>query len=209
MECVKKVNAMKTRWIILGIGILIATFCVLFVCKSKNLANLYYAITIWSIIYTACVASYEFNKQREDIKLKYSINLVEYFDNEYLREVRDLTRALRDTCNEGEVAPKVLKELIENIDNEETRKIKEKCGINETKNLKRSLIYLFNYWQKVYTGIEYHAVNEKYIKHHLSKVFISQYERFKPWLSENLSNNDKKQFEDLKKLCEYFTNNPI
>ena len=94
MECVKKVNAMKTRWIILGIGILIATFCVLFVCKSKNLANLYYAITIWSIIYTACVASYEFNKQREDIKLKYSINLVEYFDNVFLRDVRDLTRGL-------------------------------------------------------------------------------------------------------------------
>ena len=71
------------------------------------------------------------------------------------------------------------------------------------------MIYLFNYWQKVYTGIEYQAVNEKYIRHHLSKVFISQYKRFEPWLSENLSNNDKKQFEDLKNLCEYFTNNPI
>lgn len=200
---------MKTRWIILGVGILIAILCVLLVCKSKNLANLYYAITIWSIIYTACVASYEFNKQREDARLKYSIDLVEYFDNEYLREVRDLTRALRDTCNEGEVAPKVLKELIENIDNEKTIKIKEKCGINETKNLKRSLIYLFNYWQKVYTGIKYHAVNEEYIKHHLSSVFRSQYKRFEPWLSENLSNNDKKQLDDLKNLLEYFESYPI
>ncbi len=195
---------MKYRWSIFFLGLIIGLCYVFFVCKSKNLIDFYYAITIWSIIYTACIASYEFNKRNEDSKLKYSIDLVEYFDNEYLRDVRDFTRALRDTCNDGDVAPKVLTELIENINNEETKKLKEKCGISKTENLKRSLIYLFNYWQKVYTGIKYNAVNEKYIKHHLSDVFESQYKRFEPWLKQYLSNNDKKQLEDLENLLEYF-----
>ena len=68
--------------------------------------------------------------------------------------------------------------------------------------MERELVFLFNYWQQVYLSIEWGFADSKYLCYNLKEVFDSQYDRFKPWIEENIKSNDNKQYNDLKNFRE-------
>ena len=67
-------------------------------------------------------------------------------------------------------------------------------------NVERELVFLFNYWQQVYLGIAWEFADSRFLCHTLKPVFDSQYDRFKPWIEENIKRHDPNQYEDLQKF---------
>ena len=170
--------------------------------------ELYYVISTFAIVYTAIVATWDFYQRRNFDKLNYAIELLEYFDNKELRVARNFTRNLRKPIESGKYSDDLLLKFIEkrytfwdlliDADLRYLQKVCKPCGDLE---LKDSLVYLFNYWQKVYTALEYEAVDKEYIMHHLAGVYKEQYKRFEFWLNYQAENGgDKRQREDLQEF---------
>lgn len=65
------------------------------------------------------------------------------------------------------------------------------CNLTEydCKKLEESVIFTFNYWERVYNVIKYNFANGDYIKEHLSQVYVSQYERFSPWIEKTITSD--------------------
>ncbi len=193
------------RWTLL----IVVTIVVVLLWNKPKLDDAhYYVISSFAIVYTAIVAICDFREKRKFDKLNYAIELVEYFDNKELRVARNFTRNLRKPIESGKYSEDLLLKFIEkrytfwelliDADLRYLQKVCKPCGDLE---LKDSLVYLFNYWQKVYTALEYEAVDKKYIMHHLAGVYKEQYKRFKFWLDYQKENGgDKLQWEDLRKF---------
>lgn len=146
-------------------------------------------------------------------RVQYAVELLKEFDCADLRLARRFTRAIKPLFENGDIAPEDLKCLIENANNSKRiNKLKKKIEKNlggklKSQNLKDSLIYLLNYWQRVYTSISYNLADEDYLIHHLSFVYHAQYQRFSYWIESLSENNDSQQNEDLKifdKKCEKY-----
>lgn len=193
------------RWSLL----IVVTIVAILLGKQYSLdANHYYIISSFAIAYTAIVAICDFREKRKFDKLNYAIELVEYFDNKELRVARNFTRNLRKPIESGKYSDDLLLKFIEkrytfwdlliDADLRYLQKVCKPCGDLE---LKDSLVYLFNYWQKVYTALDYDAVDKEYIMHHLAGVYREQYKRFEFWLNYQAENGgDKRQREDLQEF---------
>lgn len=119
-------------------------------------------------------------KEIEFHKIEHSFEFLERWDSPLLKEARDFTRNIRK--ERAKLSDDV---LIEKINGEPA--------------LERSVITVFNYWQDMYLSIIYNRANEEILRRTLSDVYISMYDRFKPWLKE-MSQRDPKGAEDHKNL---------
>lgn len=164
-------------------------------------------VTTLGVIFTACSAMFLFISKISQERIKYAIKLVEQFDNKDFREARNFTRAIKELWDSEQITPEKLTMMIEGQnEDKEIQDLMVQCKIEECDKLKESLIFLFNYWQKVYSGIQYRVADKKYILEHLSNVFNSQYLRFSDWFGKFIiQENDQKQRDDLirfNELCE-------
>lgn len=177
-----------------------------------KLSNTEQLITSWTTILTLCFAIYSFIIHLKNEKLKYSMQLVNDFDSTELRAARNLTRLLKEPHENGEIAPQDLISFIDNKDsNKKIKKLRKKFYITEEErlNLRVSVIFMFNYWEKVISGIKYNAVNDRYIIEHLSEVYASQFDRFKPWIEHSFSKGGYQYLalsEFNKISCDYIKN---
>lgn len=194
------------RWtllvLFLAAAILLTTF------PTNNLVidnNIYYSLATASLIYTAIIAAYDFQIRRNERKLDYAIKFLERFDSEDIRRVRDFTRVIRK--NRSNISDQELLNYLTPNNTKDIIKLLKEHGYgydnkNKEINMERELVFLFNYWQQVYLGIEFGFADAKYLCHNLKGVFDSQYDRFKPWIEKNIKCNDEKQYNDLKKFRE-------
>lgn len=167
-----------------------------------HLHNCAASLASLGVISTGCSAVWFFISKRKDDKLKYAVELVKDFDNKELRQSRELTRRIKPLWDKKEIKPKVLADLIDGInkENSEIMQLQKSCNIESAENLKGSLIFLFNYWQSVYSALKYNLVKDEYILKHLSNTFASQYERFHYWFERYSKDNDMQQFKDLEEF---------
>lgn len=188
------VGILFNRWTLLFAFFVMAAILLAMVKSSSDNvfidSNVYYSIATISLLYTAVIASYDFQIRRNERKIDKAMELVEKFDSPDLRRVRDFTRVI------GKHMPNI-------PEKEELQKKKKKYGYpynKENINMERDLVFLFNFWQQVYLSIEKGIADEKYICHNLKKVFDSQYKRFNFWIVKHLKDGDPKQYNDLKKF---------
>lgn len=185
--------------ILISILAFISIFIIIFK-YNKDIPHCCELIAAAGVIFTACSAIYNFISNKRTNRLKYAISLVDKFDCKDHREARNFTRAIKPYWDAGKIAPATLAKLIDSeilIIGSDVKKLQEDCGIKNSKALKESLIYLFNYWQCVYSAVLYNAADEHYIMKHLSQVYVSQYDRFEYWLKGFSKNNDNQQIQDL------------
>lgn len=160
-------------------------------CIVKIVTNIsnWQKIASFAALSTISTTIYVFISNNKIKRLEYAIKIVEDFDREYFRRARNLTRQILKVHEDGKVAPETLVKLINNnfVDDSEVKKLKKMCNLTEDdcKKLEESVIFTFNYWERVYNAIKYNVANGDYIQEHLSRVYVSQYERFSPWIKKN------------------------
>lgn len=182
---------------------LIVAVCIVILQDNSSHNCIYYSIATASLVYTSVIAAYDFQTRRNERKLDYAIKFLERFDCEDIRRVRDFTRVIKK--HRPNISDTELLKYLNPKNNKKIIKILKKYGYNEAKkniNMERELVFLFNYWQQVYLSIEWGFADSKYLCHNLKEVFDSQYDRFKPWIEENIKSNDNKQYNDLKNFRE-------
>ena len=179
-----------SRWGLLVFTLLIAGFGFFtFSTTASNtgttsntiLADIYYVVTVWGIIYTALVAShdyiqatklkhYQYLEEKKERKLERAMALCSFMDDQHLRKARDYTRELRDS--RSSISDD---DLIAKIDNDG--------------EIRKSVINMFNYWERVSLSIQNDIADSKYLYLYLSDVFLDQCIRFNPWLKNQAAIN--------------------
>ncbi len=124
-------------------------------------------LTIWN----AWESSKNLTDKMQFDKTENSFKYFERWDNQSLKEARDLTRQIK-------------KEKGKLSDDDLLKKIKE-C-----ESIERSVITMFNYWEEIYRSIISNRVNTELLKNAFSEVYCNIYDRFKVWREEKKKNND-------------------
>lgn len=185
------------------IGIIILLF-VLFSLKKIHLIDFYYALTIWSGIYTVILNIMNSISETKRKKLDKAIEIVNNFDNLELRKARDFTRLFKKEHDENNLPKGNLAKFIENgLDEKKQREWMEKykiAGEEDLRELKSSLVYLFNYFQSVYAILKSDMADKDYVLKSLSCVYTQLFDRFESWIREYCKTSDKYQYEDLESL---------
>lgn len=187
------------RWVLLILFLTFAYYVVQYPIISNSV---YYSLATASLVYTAIIAAYDFQVRRNERKLDYAIDFMNQFDSVELRRLRDFTRVLRKHM--PNISEKELMDYLNPNNKKAIKELLEKygylCDKNEDINMERELVFLFNYWQQVYLGIAWGFADSKFLCHTLKPVFDSQYDRFIPWIEENIKPHDSNQYEDLQKF---------
>lgn len=163
-------------------------------------------LTAQATIFTASTGSAFFLHNLKLKRIDRAHKLYEEFENADYRQARKLLRALREPYEKGEITPVHLEKLIYNdrIDTQ-VKKLKEICGFSdeEQEKLLESLIFTFNFWEKVYIEIVRGYSDEWYLREQLFGVFIIQYERFHFWLKKYIKSNVPLQYSHFKDFYVY------
>ena len=153
------VGILFNRWTLLFAFFVMAAILLAMVKSSSDNvfidSNVYYSIATISLLYTAVIASYDFQIRRNERKIDKAMELVEKFDSPDLRRVRDFTRVI------GKHMPNIpendLSKYVSPEGKEELQQLLQKYGYPYNKediNMERDLVFLFNFWQQVYLSIE-------------------------------------------------------
>ncbi len=114
-----------------------------------------------------------------------SFKYFERWDNQSLKEARDLTREIKKAKSAMS-------------DDDLLKKIQ---GCESTE---RSVITMFNFWEEIYKSIVTNRVNSEILKEAFSGVYCDMYLRFKVWREDKKKNNDNAQgmnaLDELNKL---------
>lgn len=149
---------------------------------------LFYSLSAIGVIFSALLSSFNaleaagiYREKMAFDRTENSFGFLDRFDSASLKEARDMTRQL--------------KEERENLSNAELRK-----KIDDSPDLKRSVITMFNYYEEILLSLRHNRATEDVLKDALREVFLDMYSRFEPWLvvafkdSSTLSNlKDLKQ----------------
>ena len=114
-------------------------------------------------------------------KIQNSMELTARWDTPVLNGARDFTRNILDTRRH--IAPN---ELLSKI--------------NSDKELKRSVITTFNFWEEMYLALSYKTVNENLLKTAFKDIYGIMYETFKIWIENDLGKDYPKMAENLDKF---------
>lgn len=122
-------------------------------------------------------------------KTQNSFHLIDKWDDQALTEARNYIRVL----------------IEKRVSLSDEQMIAE---INAKPELKRSLLLLFNYWEKIRLSIVYERVNEEMLKFAFKEAYLRLFPLFRPWLQ---SNDVTPSFlEDLKKLYDaWYSDNRV
>lgn len=121
-------------------------------------------LTIWN----AWETSKNFSEKINFDKIENSFKFTERWDNNSLKEARDLTR-------------KIKKEK-QGISDDDLLKRIQDCESTE-----RSVITMFNFFEEIYSSIQHGRVHEPALKGFFAEVYPDIYERFKVWRSHKKS----------------------
>ena len=198
------VGFLFNRWTLLIAFLAIAVTVSLL--KGKNLNSIYYSIATCSLLYTAIISAFDYQSRRKEKRIDEAIRLVEKFDSEEIRRVRDFTRVIRD--NRSQISDEELVEFLSPKNKCKLIEFLKQNGYeydekNKNINIERELVFLFNYWQQVYLAIKNNIADSYYICYNLKHVFNSQYENLKPWINKHIKINDPKQYTDLENFKNY------
>lgn len=135
-------------------------------------------LTIWN----AWETSKNFAEKINFDKIENSFKFTERWDNNSLKEARDLTR-------------KIKKEKQAISDDELLIRIQ---GCESTE---RSVITMFNFFEEIHSSIQHHRVHEPALKSFFSEVYSDIYDRFKVWRThkktDGLSSNAMRALDEL------------
>ncbi|ELR73835.1 hypothetical protein C900_01445 [Fulvivirga imtechensis AK7] len=128
------------------------------------------------------------NQRTEFDKNSNSMKFFEKWDDSLLVEARDFTRELRE-------------ERKDISDNELLKRIDESPKSDKHKNLKRSLVVCFNFYELMNVAIKNGMVNESLLRNSFKFIFIDMFDRFKPWLEDekHCNKDSKKELDELYK----------
>jgi len=129
--------------------------------------------TYWNIWQTVENGKYIGDKIRFDMG-ENSYRLIEKFDDPSIGAARLLCRAIHDEKLNYSPAALVKK-------------------INDEKNLKDSVMHIFNYWENIRVSIKKGRVDEPMLRDSLAEAFNQHYDTFKPWVDTR----SQKYQEDL------------
>jgi hypothetical protein len=171
------------------------------------------AITNIGAIFAICSGVSVFLADKKSKRLEQSMKIVEDFDNEYFMGARNLTRSIAEqkkknqSYDENTLIKLINYKKIDREDNK-VKELKDLCDFSEEdcKKLRQSIIFTFNYWEKVYFVIIYNAADNDYLFQLLSNIYISQYNRFKCWIKETM---DEEMQEHLERLYEMMCKYPV
>ena len=186
--------------IIFIVLILISTLGLYYFGKM-SICNIYYAITVWAAIITLILNIYTTQHKINQEKLNHAVLLVQNFDKDSLRCARNFSRKFKKDHDNNNLPNDELVEFIEGTLNEtKNTEWKQKYDINDSAELKSSLIHLFNFFQSVYTEYSCGTADKEYLLHNLAYVYVDIYDRFKIWLEKHSTKSDKIQGIDLEKF---------
>lgn len=179
--------------------------------NTKDIAiSIYYGITVWSAIFTILINILNSQEEIKRNKLKEAIKIVNDFDNPDLREARNFTRRFKKEHDENNLQEGKLADFIDQtLSDGEMKEFMDKYKFKDEEEiykLKSSLIYMFNYFQSVYTIIKSDMADKNYILRCMKDVYLQLFDRFKIWINRNCNTCDKNQFNDLVKLEELANN---
>lgn len=151
-----------------------------------NMENYYYSYSIWGFICAAFnfVISSSQNLLMQQYKNVWE--MVQKYDSSYLLEARDYSR--RITHKSSQISDD---ELIQQI--------------NDNEELRRSVIYLFNFWEVLYGLIKVDMVSASFAKSYFITPFKSNLKVYSAWLDKVKKEADPKGYAaiySLKKLWE-------
>jgi hypothetical protein len=191
---------MSTKWkILIGLSILWLISTVFYpialmkVPDTSSVTNellefLFRSVTVYGVLFSTLLTSFNsletssnITQRNEFDKNENSFRIIEKWDMPLLKEARDMTREM-----------KAERESISNIE-----LIKK---INDNKDLKRSVITMFNYFDEIYLSIFYKRVNEESLKKCLRTTYIDIFNRFKAWLEKDCEKETMKDLEDLERM---------
>lgn len=184
------------------IGIIILLLVLLSLKKIHSI-DFYYALTIWSGIYTVILNIINSISETKRKKLDKAIEIVNNFDNLELRKARDFTRRFKKEHDEKNLPKGDLAKFIENKLGEKQKDWMDKYNLkqeDDLRELKSSLVYLFNYFQSVYAILKSDMADKDYVLKSLSCVYTQLFDRFESWIREYCETSDKYQYEDLESL---------
>jgi len=104
-------------------------------------------------------------------KTENSFKYFERWDNQSLKEARDLTR-------------KIKKDVSTLSDDDLLNKI------NNNESIERSVITMFNFWEEIYKSIDEKRVNADLLKETFGSIYCDIYTRFKVWREDKKTNNE-------------------
>lgn len=136
-------------------------------------------------IWNAWDASKNITDKIQFDKTENSFRYFERWDNQSLKDARDLTRQIKkskSTLSDDELLKKI-----------------QECEATE-----RSVITMFNFWEEIHKSIVSNRVNSEMLKDAFGDIYCDMYSRFKVW-REDIKKNDNntkgmKALDELNKL---------
>lgn len=128
-------------------------------------------------IYNTLESTQNIKEQINFSRIENSFNLVERWDTPSLKEARDLTREIakdRHTIADADLMGR----------------------ISKGKDLERSVITTFNFWEGIYISIQHKRVDECLLKETFSAVYCDMFKRFEVWI-KTIDPTVKKHLEKL------------
>ena len=156
-------------------------------------------VAAWGVLSSALLTTFntiEANqsseKNLEYKKKEVSFDFARRFDNDSIKEARDITRNMKE--KEDEYSANDIIKMIEGPC--EDVSITE----DERKLNKRSVITMFNFFQDMYISIMHGYSDEKILRIEFSSVYKDIYKRYLPWLNKYMKDLDSNQCDNLKSL---------
>lgn len=131
-------------------------------------------------IYNTLESTQNIKEQINFSRIENSFKFVERWDTPSLKEARDLTREIgkdRHTIADADLIGRISKD----------------------KDLERSVITTFNFWEGIYISIQHKRVDECLLKETFSVVYCNMFKRFEVWI-ETIDPTVKKHLENLYNL---------
>lgn len=208
----------------LAIGILtvaLIAFVTVYLAKGKHELSdvaefIAWTVSAYGVLFSAVITSFNLldaETQRKVDRQEAERNMVEQrtfdkkcrafgytdkFDSQPMKEARDITRELKENSSSISEDELVKRIEISPEDSEEERVAK--------RNLKRSVIMMFNFFEEMYLAVINDVIDRDIIMQTFAEMFVDLYKRFSPWLENDKCSVRKQKVEaenlkELNKLC--------
>jgi hypothetical protein len=158
----------------------------------------------FGVIYSSLLTSFNaldsaqaMQRKTDFDKTENSFHYMERWDSPSIKEARDATRVTEGAADQT----KSPKQVIFEIDGPEKGEPDARSDVEKEKqrNLHRSVVSMFNYFQEIELSIQKGRVNEEVLKQAFAETYVNIHGRFKPWLDKS-KKNDESGFNDLEAL---------
>ena len=198
----------NTKWMILGVIAMIwAVLTVLWACQFvvvpvgstrsfETIKFVFLSISAFGVLFSSLLASFNSLESTANLhdriefdRIENSFDYILQWDSPSLKDARDWTRKIE--AEKNRLSPD---ELCSRIEGTEPRHITD-----EQRNLQRSVITMFNYFEALELSIKANRVSEQYLRMAFAVPFQSIYNRFSPWVVRHLNQDQQDNLKSLSK----------